>query len=136
MRLKQARGYLDFDDLIGRTATLLARPDVGAWVRYKLDQGIDHILVDEAQDTSPRQWDVIRALADEFFAGEAARDVRRTLFAVGDEKQSIYSFQGANPKLFGDTGDAMRGKRAIAAFGNEASRKCRCRPPSARPRMC
>ncbi|MAS06952.1 MAG: double-strand break repair helicase AddA [Ahrensia sp.] len=117
--LKHARGYLDFDDLIGRTATLLARPDVGAWVRYKLDQGIDHILVDEAQDTSPEQWQVIRALADEFFAGEAARDVRRTLFAVGDEKQSIYSFQGANPKLFGDTGDAMRGL-ARAAFGDEA----------------
>ncbi len=117
--LKHTRGYLDFDDLIGRSATLLARPDVGAWVRYKLDQGIDHILVDEAQDTSPEQWEVIRALADEFFAGEAARDVRRTLFAVGDEKQSIYSFQGANPKLFGDTGDAMRGL-ARAAFGDEA----------------
>jgi ATP-dependent helicase/nuclease subunit A len=104
-------------------------------VRYKLDQGIDHILVDEAQDTSPRQWEVIRALADEFFAGEAARDVKRTLFAVGDEKQSIYSFQGADPASFGETGDAMRGK-ARAAFGEEASRTCRCKPPSARRRTC
>lgn len=106
--LKLARGYLDFDDLIGRTANLLARPEVGEWVRYKLDQGIDHILVDEAQDTSPEQWAVIRALADEFFAGDGAREARRTLFAVGDEKQSIYSFQGANPALFAETGDAMR----------------------------
>ena len=119
--LKQARGYLDFDDLIERTANLLARPDVGAWVRYKLDQGIDHILVDEAQDTSPRQWEVIRALADEFFAGEAARDVKRTLFAVGDEKQSIYSFQGADPASFGETGEAMR-ERARAAFGDDSFR--------------
>jgi len=120
-RLKQARGYLDFDDLIERTANLLARPDVGVWVRYKLDQGIDHILVDEAQDTSPRQWEVIRALADEFFAGEAARDVKRTLFAVGDEKQSIYSFQGADPVSFGVTGEAMR-EKARAAFGDESFR--------------
>jgi ATP-dependent helicase/nuclease subunit A len=119
--LKQARGYLDFDDLIERTANLLARPDVGAWVRYKLDQGIDHILVDEAQDTSPRQWEVIRALADEFFSGEAARDVKRTLFAVGDEKQSIYSFQGADPVSFGKTGELMR-RKAIAAFGEEGFR--------------
>ncbi|WP_425416551.1 double-strand break repair helicase AddA [Oricola indica] len=119
--LKRSRGYLDFDDLIGRTASLLARPDVGAWVRYKLDQGIDHILVDEAQDTSPEQWAVIRALSDEFFSGEAAREVTRTLFAVGDEKQSIYSFQGANPKLFGETGDAVR-DLAKAAHGEDAFR--------------
>lgn len=117
-RLKRSRGYLDFDDLIERTASLLARPDVGAWVRYKLDQGIDHILVDEAQDTSPEQWQVIRALSHEFFAGEAARDVRRTLFAVGDEKQSIYSFQGADPAIFGETGDDVR-RRARVAFGEE-----------------
>ncbi|GAB4357790.1 MAG: double-strand break repair helicase AddA [Oricola sp.] len=120
-RLKQMRGYLDFDDLIERTASLLARPDVGEWVRYKLDQGIDHILVDEAQDTSPRQWDVIKALAGEFFAGEGAREVRRTLFAVGDEKQSIYSFQGADPVSFGRTGELMR-EKARAVFGEEGFR--------------
>jgi ATP-dependent helicase/nuclease subunit A len=109
-RLKRERGYLDFDDLIMRTANLLARPDVGAWVRYKLDQGIDHVLVDEAQDTSPLQWSVIRALTDEFFAGEAAREITRTLFAVGDEKQSIYSFQGADPASFGAAGEDVAEK--------------------------
>ncbi|QKV19795.1 double-strand break repair helicase AddA [Oricola thermophila] len=119
--LKRRRGYLDFDDLIERTANLLARPDVGEWVRYKLDQGIDHILVDEAQDTSPRQWQVIRALSDEFFAGEGARQARRTLFAVGDEKQSIYSFQGADPVSFGETGEAVR-RKARAVFGEEGFR--------------
>ena len=67
---------------------------------YKLDLGIDHILIDEAQDTSPRQWDIIRALASEFTAGAGARSVERTLFAVGDDKQSIFSFQGADPKIF------------------------------------
>lgn len=99
-RLKRDRGRLDFDDLVSRTAALLKRDGAGPWVHYKLDQGIDHILVDEAQDTSPNQWTVIRALADDFFAGEGARRKRRTLFVVGDEKQSIYSFQGARPERF------------------------------------
>ena len=83
-----------------RTAALLARTDAARWVHYKLDRGLDHILVDEAQDTSPRQWQVIRALVEEFFAGEGAGAELRTLFAVGDEKQSIFSFQGAVPAWF------------------------------------
>jgi ATP-dependent helicase/nuclease subunit A len=100
-QVKAERGFLDFNDLITRTVRLLSRPDVGAWVQYKLDQGIDHILIDEAQDTSPDQWEVVRRLAEEFFAGLGARDgIERTVFAVGDEKQSIYSFQGADPALF------------------------------------
>ncbi|MDX0551167.1 double-strand break repair helicase AddA [Sinorhizobium medicae] len=98
--LKKARSQLDFEDLINRTAALLARSDVGAWVHYKLDQGIDHILVDEAQDTSPAQWTIIQSLAADFFAGDTARADDRTIFAVGDEKQSIYSFQGARPERF------------------------------------
>ncbi|GAA0780730.1 double-strand break repair helicase AddA [Roseibium denhamense] len=101
---KNTRGYLDFEDLVVKTATLLAKSDAAQWVQFKLDQGLDHILVDEAQDTSPRQWEVIASLASEFFSGEGAREAARTLFAVGDEKQSIYSFQGAIPAYF----DAMR----------------------------
>ncbi len=112
--LKRRQGRLDFDDLVGRTAALLERDGAGSWVHYKLDRGIDHILVDEAQDTSPDQWAVIDKLSDEFFAGQTARDVRRTLFAVGDEKQSIYSFQGARPELFMQTGRTAR-KRAFHA---------------------
>jgi ATP-dependent helicase/nuclease subunit A len=110
-RMKHARGYLDFNDLIMRTVRLLSRQDAGPWVQYKLDQGIDHILIDEAQDTSPHQWDVVRKLAEEFFAGLGARDdVHRTIFAVGDEKQSIYSFQGADPDIFAETGHAFSGR--------------------------
>ncbi|MCZ8543597.1 double-strand break repair helicase AddA [Mesorhizobium qingshengii] len=102
--LKRSRGFLDFNDLITRTVNLLARPDAGPWVQYKLDQGIDHILLDEAQDTSPDQWEVVKRLAEEFFAGFGARDrIHRTVFAVGDEKQSIYSFQGAAPDSFADS---------------------------------
>ena len=102
---KEARGWLDFDDLILRTRALLSDPGVAAWVLYRLDGGIDHILVDEAQDTSPAQWDVIEKLAQEFTSGEGARaDRRRTIFVVGDKKQSIYSFQGADPTEF----DRMR----------------------------
>ncbi|MEP2715725.1 double-strand break repair helicase AddA [Pseudophaeobacter sp.] len=100
-RRKQQRGWLDFDDLILNARHLLNDPAVAAWVLYRLDGGIDHILVDEAQDTSPVQWDVIEKLAQEFTAGEGARsEVDRTIFVVGDKKQSIYSFQGADPDAF------------------------------------
>jgi ATP-dependent helicase/nuclease subunit A len=98
---KAALGVLDFDDMINRAETLLAQPGTAAWVLWRLDGGIDHILVDEAQDTSPAQWRVIEAISEEFFAGRGARDdVDRTIFVVGDEKQSIYSFQGAEPGEF------------------------------------
>lgn len=107
-RLKRARGFLDFSDLIMRTVALLSRPDVGPWVQFKLDRGIDHVLIDEAQDTSPEQWRIVRLLTDEFFAGDGAREgVERTIFAVGDEKQSIYSFQGAEPAAFAESGAAF-----------------------------
>jgi ATP-dependent helicase/nuclease subunit A len=98
---KRARGAYDFDDLIIRTGELLReRPDA-AWVLYKLDGGIEHLLVDEAQDTSPMQWEIVRALTEEFFSGEGRHGRKpRTLFVVGDRKQSIYSFQGADPNVF------------------------------------
>ncbi|MEM7520540.1 MAG: double-strand break repair helicase AddA, partial [Pseudomonadota bacterium] len=98
---KNTRGWLDFDDLITKARALLIDKEVAAWVLYRIDGGIDHILVDEAQDTSRPQWEVIEALADEFHSGEGARDaLDRTLFVVGDKKQSIYSFQGADPQEF------------------------------------
>ncbi len=100
-RRKQLRGWLDFDDLILRARQVLNDPAVAEWVLYRLDGGIDHILVDEAQDTSPDQWDVIEKLAQEFTSGEGARSgIERTIFVVGDKKQSIYSFQGADPQAF------------------------------------
>ena len=102
---KRARGWLDFDNQIRLARDLLSTRAMAQWVLFKLDGGVDHILVDEAQDTSPRQWDVIAALAAEFGAGQGARpDVPRTLFVVGDRKQSIYSFQGADAAAF----DRMR----------------------------
>ncbi len=105
---KEKSGVLDFDDLIARTLDLLAgrtgrlKPENAApWVMYKLDQGLDHILIDEAQDTNPEQWQIIAALCEEFFSGQGARDdIERTVFTVGDEKQSIYSFQRAAPEEF------------------------------------
>lgn len=99
-QLKKQHAQLDYEDLILKSRELLQRGDAAAWVLYKLDGGLDHILVDEAQDTSPHQWEVIEALADEFLAGEGAREIERTIFAVGDEKQSIFSFQGADPARF------------------------------------
>ena len=99
-REKQERGLLDYDDLIDKTLAMLDRVSSG-WVHYKLDRGVDHVLIDEAQDTSPRQWDIVAHIISEFTAGEGARDgVLRTIFAVGDEKQSIFSFQGAAPREF------------------------------------
>ena len=103
--MKSYRALLDYDDLILKTRDLLGDGRIN-WVHYKLDGGIDHILVDEAQDTSPEQWEVIAALASDFFSGEGAgmddRILERTIFAVGDQKQSIYSFQGADPTKFSE----------------------------------
>jgi ATP-dependent helicase/nuclease subunit A len=99
---KDRRGLLDYDDLIDKTLTLLSSGAAG-WVHYKLDRGIDHLLIDEAQDTSPKQWEIIKALVGEFTAGLGARgETSRTIFAVGDEKQSIFSFQGAAPQKFAE----------------------------------
>ena len=100
---KDRRGLLDYDDLIDKALPLLSDGSA-AWVHYKLDLGIDHMLIDEAQDTSPKQWAIIQLLASEFVPGGSRPDVRRTIFAVGDEKQSIFSFQGAAPAAF----DEMR----------------------------
>ncbi|MBP5343602.1 MAG: UvrD-helicase domain-containing protein [Alphaproteobacteria bacterium] len=97
---KQHQAFLDYNDLIDKTKKLLTRSDMAAWVLFKLDGGLNHILVDEAQDTSPDQWAIIRMLAEEFFSGEGKSEVLRTLFVVGDKKQSIYSFQGADPFEF------------------------------------
>jgi ATP-dependent helicase/nuclease subunit A len=101
---KARRAALDYDDLISKSVYLLGGQDLAAWVMFKLDRGIDHILVDEAQDTSPEQWQIVESLAREFFTGTGQQEVTRTLFAVGDEKQSIYSFQGAAPHQFAEMG--------------------------------
>ncbi|HEX5212109.1 MAG TPA: double-strand break repair helicase AddA [Pseudolabrys sp.] len=99
---KDRRGLLDYDDLIDKTLALFERSSA-AWVLYKLDLGINHVLIDEAQDTSPKQWLIIKTIVDEFLPGGARDNVRRTVFAVGDEKQSIFSFQGAAPLAFDET---------------------------------
>ncbi len=91
---------LDYDDLILKTRDLLSKSGAAAWVMYKLDGGLDHILVDEAQDTNPEQWEVIRLLCEEFFSGVGREERARTVFVVGDAKQSIYSFQRADPQVF------------------------------------
>jgi ATP-dependent helicase/nuclease subunit A len=97
-RAKRRRAALDYDDLIVATRRLLESGASAAWVLYKLDGGIDHVLVDESQDTNPDQWEVIRRLTTEFFVGEGAVARGRTVFAVGDTKQSIFGFQRADPR--------------------------------------
>ncbi|KTE08240.1 double-strand break repair helicase AddA [Sphingopyxis sp. H115] len=98
---KREAGLADFDDLISLAGGLLHQGDFGEWVRFKLDQRTDHILVDEAQDTNARQWAIILSLAAEFFAGQGAKDERiRTMFTVGDRKQAIFGFQGTEPAAF------------------------------------
>lgn len=108
---KRRTGSVDFDDLIAHGAALLSAEGIADWIRYKLDSRIDHILVDEAQDTNSRQWAIIGALVDEFFSGEGARGERfRTLFTVGDFKQAIFGFQGTSPKAFAEARDDFRAR--------------------------
>ena len=97
---KRAHAVLDFDDLIRLAERLLLRQGMGEWVRFKLDQQTDHVLVDEAQDTNDAQWNIVRALTLEYFAGEGASSRHRTLFTVGDYKQAIFGFQGTDPASF------------------------------------
>ncbi len=104
-RAKRRKAVLDYDDLIVATRRLLATTESAAWVLYKLDGGIDHVLVDEAQDTNPDQWEVVRHLTAEFFAGAGAVDRPRTVFAVGDTKQSIFGFQRADPRKLAEMHD-------------------------------
>ncbi len=113
---KSAAGQLDYDDLIASTGRLLADPGA-AWVLYKLDGGLDHLLLDEVQDTAPAQWEIAGRLTEEFFAGTGTRDESRTVFAVGDRKQSIYGFQGADPEQFAVWRGRMR--RQVRAAGAE-----------------
>lgn len=117
---KRRGALVDFEDLVATVCALLRRPGVAAWVLFKLDGGLDHILIDEAQDTNPEQWDVVRALTEEFFSGEGAfeeaRGAGRSIFAVGDVKQSIFSFQRADPEGF------LRMRRHFAARVETASK--------------
>lgn len=106
--LKHARGLVDFDDLISRAADLLSQGGMAEWVRYKLDRKIDHILIDEAQDTNQAQWKIVEALSDDFYSGAGAGpDRTRTVFAVGDFKQAIYGFQGTAPEKYRDAGERL-----------------------------
>ncbi|MEB3415205.1 double-strand break repair helicase AddA [Alteriqipengyuania sp. WL0013] len=113
---KSREGFVDFDDQIRLAARLLARSDVSAWIRYKLDRQFDHILVDEAQDTNAAQWTIIDALTEEFFAGEGQHaDKVRTLFVVGDYKQAIFGFQGTSPENFRTARERVAARMARVA---------------------
>ena len=122
-RAKRSAGVADFNDLIAWTRELLARPGMGEWVRYKLDRRTDHILVDESQDTNAAQWDIVLALAAEYFAGAGAAGERhRTIFMVGDFKQAIFRFQGTDPEEFKRAQDWVRDKsEALATSVREAA---------------
>jgi ATP-dependent helicase/nuclease subunit A len=118
---KHALGAVDFDDMIRRTAGLLKNSKMADWVRFKLDRQIDHILVDEAQDTNAAQWEIISALSDDFYSGMGVNpDKMRTLFAVGDFKQAIYGFQGTAPERYEEAGQYF--EERIGASGSELNR--------------
>jgi ATP-dependent helicase/nuclease subunit A len=112
--LKHLNSVLDYEDQILLTSQLLKDPLSSQWVHYKLDGGIDHILVDEAQDTSPAQWDIIEGITSDFFNGSGIKENgERSLFVVGDEKQSIFSFQNADPVAFSKARHSFAEKAAI-----------------------
>lgn len=117
-KAKRARGLVDFDDMIRKTAAMLQQPGISDWIRFKLDSRIDHILVDEAQDTNRGQWEIIEGLSSDFFSGAGAKgDAARTIFSVGDEKQAIFGFQGTDPAEYNDARRRYADK--IEAAGQE-----------------
>jgi ATP-dependent helicase/nuclease subunit A len=122
---KRAAGVADFNDLIEWSRRLLAQPGMGEWVRYKLDRQVDHVLVDEAQDTNAAQWEIIERLVEEFFSGSSEAERRtRTLFMVGDFKQAIYGFQGTDPERFREAREMFK-QRADALSEAEAATEFR-----------
>lgn len=126
---KQREGLIDFDDQIRRAADLLRNQSQADWIRYKLDRRFDHILVDEAQDTNAAQWDIILAMAEEFWAGLGQHgDLMRTLFVVGDYKQAIFRFQGTSPENFRRAADKVR------ALMNEAAQNVEMLRSNLKPR--
>lgn len=102
LELKNKNGYLDYQDLISKSVKLLTNPENSSWIKYKLDNNIEHILVDESQDTNHLQWQIIKAISDDFFSNKDLNQSNKTIFVVGDEKQSIFSFQDAQPRIFSD----------------------------------
>jgi ATP-dependent helicase/nuclease subunit A len=127
---KRAAGVADFNDLIEWTRELLKKPGMGDWVRYKLDRQVDHVLIDEAQDTNAAQWEIVRHLVEEFFTGSSEADERwRTLFMVGDFKQAIYGFQGTDPEEFDRARREFRSRAEELLAGedtiDEAKRRAR-----------
>ncbi|MDA9163525.1 UvrD-helicase domain-containing protein [Rickettsiaceae bacterium] len=120
---KLEKGLLDYDDLIIHTSQLLKNSEAKEWVLYKLDGGIEHLLVDEAQDTSAHQWQIISSMIEEFYSGD---EKERTIFVVGDDKQSIFSFQGADVDSFAAmnkklTQNMSEGEKAFADVNLEIS---------------
>ncbi len=99
VELKNSASFLDYNDLIIRTDKMLRNPDSSDWVKSRMDGFFDHILIDESQDTNHRQWSIIKALTEDFFSGQGAQNQNRTIFIIGDDKQSIYSFQGSEPNI-------------------------------------
>jgi ATP-dependent helicase/nuclease subunit A len=117
---KRAAGVADFNDLIEWTRSLLKQPGMGEWVRYKLDRQVDHVLVDEAQDTNAAQWEIIERLVEEYFSGSSEAGQRvRTLFMVGDFKQAIYGFQGTDPRRFSEAREMFKARASALSTGDD-----------------
>ncbi len=102
--LKRRDHCVDFQDLEYLAWRLMRDGDLGPWIQYRLDSGIDHVLVDEFQDTNLNQWEILEPLVMEILAGG---ERPRSLFLVGDTKQSIYGFRGARPELFAEVGRVL-----------------------------
>ena len=119
-KAKRAAGVADFNDFIEWPRRLLAQPGMGEWVRYKLDRQVDHVLVDEAQDTNAAQWEIIERLVEEYFTGSSEAEQRvRTLFMVGDFKQAIYGFQGTDPERFREAREMFKRRAAAMSTGDD-----------------
>jgi ATP-dependent helicase/nuclease subunit A len=117
---KRAAGVADFNDLIEWTRLLLKQPGMGEWVRYKLDRRVDHVLVDEAQDTNAAQWEIIEQLVEEYFSGTSEDEQWvRTLFMVGDFKQAIYGFQGTDPRRFSEAREMFKARASALSAGDD-----------------
>ncbi len=120
-RIKREQRLLDFADIEWQACELLNRSEHTDWVQYKLDCRIDHLLVDEFQDTNPTQWRLLQPLLEEF--ARTTQYKTRSIFMVGDEKQSIYGFRRANPELFDTAASWLESEMQAKHFPLNKSRR-------------
>lgn len=112
--IKEDQKVFEYDDILIKARKILLSEN-SDWIKFKISLNTSHVLIDEAQDTNEIQWEIIKIITEDFYTGNSVAN-DRSIFVVGDVKQSIYSFQGANPKHFLEAKEYFKKKLAESSI--------------------